>query len=165
MGEISKKRRIFKTCYIVCYLVLILVASVLFRTAWPLPIEFFEGLPTYIILLVLVVAFCVRLFVSARKGKLLGVPKTKNKIYLLLGVLLNTILRSLIVAVPLWGVGVIISICQTGGADSMINGFWAGVFFVGYFIVITAFIFFIILNVLYLVAYFIMPKKQEEIEL
>ena len=32
-------------------------------------------------------------------------------------------------------------------------------------IVITAFIFFVILNVLYLVAYFIMPKKQEEIEL
>lgn len=160
MEEISKKRRIFKTCYIVCYLVLILVASVLFRTAWPIPIEFSEGLPAYITLLVLGVAFCVRLFVSARKGKLLGIRKIEKGKYPWLGILLNCALRSFIIATPLWGVGVIISICQTGGADSMINSFWAGVFFVGYFIVITAFLFFIILNILYLIAYLIMPKKE-----
>lgn len=164
MEETSKKRKIFKTCYIVSYLILILVASVLFRMAWPIPIEFSEGLPAYITLLVLGLLFCVRLFVNARKGKLLGIRKIEKGKYPWLGILLNCALRSFIIATPLWGVGFLISMCQTGGADSMINSFWAGVSFFGYFIVITAFLFFIILNILYLIAYLIMPKKKEAIQ-
>ncbi len=158
MEEISKKRKIFKTCYIVSYLILILVASVLFCTAWPLPVEFSEGLPAYVILLVLGLVFCVRLFVNARKGKLLGVPKTKNKICLLLGVLLNTILRSLIVAVPLWGVGVIIFYCKNGFIYVMMNP----VIIAMQLIYQTSLFLIIGLNILYLIAYLIMPKKQED---
>ncbi len=78
MEEISKKRKIFKTCYIVSYLLLILVASVLFHTALQYELKAPKALPCYIVLLVLGLLFCVRLFVSARKGKLLGIPKTKT---------------------------------------------------------------------------------------
>lgn len=161
MEETSKKRKIFKTCYIVCYLLLILVASVLFHTALQYELEFSKALPAYIILLVLGLVFCVRLFIVARKGRLLGIPKTNNKICLLLGVLLNAVVRSLIVVVPLSSVWLLIEYCK--GAVVVYPMFDPILFILNLIQAALPFPF-IGLMILYLIAYLIMPKKQEEIQ-
>lgn len=155
--ETSKKQKIYKICYLSSCLILIFVASLLFRKAWPLPLEFAKCLPTNLTLLGLGVLFCARLFINARKGVLLGVKIEKGK-YPWGGVLLNASLYSLIVACPLWLVGVMISLYQTGGADSK------GVIVIFLLIFVTFLFLFVILNILYFIAYLIMPKKQEDIQ-
>lgn len=162
MEEISKKRKIFKICYIVCYLVLIIVASVLFRTALQYELKAPQALPWFIVLLVLGVVFGVRLFIVARKGRLLGIPKTKNRIYLLLGALLNAVVRSLILVVPMSSVWLPIEYCKGAATASPV---YSPIWFIINLIQVYFPIIFVVSLLLYLIAYFIMPKKQEEIEL
>ena len=161
MEETSKKRKIFKTCYIVCYLLLILVASVLFHTALQYELKAPQALPWFIALLVLGVVFGVRLFIVARKGRLLGIPKINNKICMLLGVLLNAVVRSLIVAVPLSSVWLLIEYCK--GATTA-SPMYSPILVITSLIQVSFPIIFVVLLLLYLIAYLIMPKKQEEIQ-
>ena len=161
MEETSKKRKIFKICYIVCYLLLIVVASVLFHTALQYEFKTSKPLPCYIVLLVLGLVFCVRLFMSARKGKLLGIPKTRNRIYLLLGALLNAVVRSLILVVPLSSVWVLIEYCK--GAVT-VYPMYSPISVITSIIQVALPIPFIGLMMLYLIAYFIMPKQEEKVD-